>query len=451
MSDTPTRIAVIGAGPAGFYAADALLKSGREVSVDLFDRLPTPYGLVRFGVAPDHQKIKSVTRLYERTLQDERLRYLGNVEYGSDLSLEDLKRHYNAVVFTVGAPTDRPLGIPGEELYGSMSATEFVAWYNGHPDYAEAYVPLDAKRVVVIGMGNVAIDVTRILAKSVEELATTDIADHALAALEHSSVERVVMVGRRGPAEAKFTTKELRELGELENADIHVRKDEVTPNAASLADVAGDVNITKNLEVMAWFAEQVPSGKPRGVELRFLLSPVELIGEERVTAVRFERNELVPDERGGQTAVGTGEFEDIPADLVLRSVGYLGTALPDVPFDTRRGVIPNDEGRVLSAPGGERVPGLYVAGWIKRGPSGVIGTNKACAMGTVASLLADELPAISADDASTGAVDALLASRGVKVVDTQAWLRLDAAELAAGVGSGRPRIKRVTIQQMLDV
>lgn len=451
MSDTPTRIAVIGAGPAGFYAADALLKSGRQVSVDLFDRLPTPYGLVRFGVAPDHQKIKSVTRLYERTLQDERLRYLGNVEYGRDLSLEDLKRHYNAVVFTVGAPTDRPLGIPGEELYGSMSATEFVAWYNGHPDYAEAYVPLDAKRVVVIGMGNVAIDVTRILAKSVEELATTDIADHALAALEHSSVERVVMVGRRGPAEAKFTTKELRELGELENADIYVRKDEVTPSAASLADVAGDVNITKNLEVMAWFAEQVPSGKPRGVELRFLLSPVELIGEERVTAVRFERNELVPDERGGQTAVGTGEFEDIPADLVLRSVGYLGTALPDVPFDTRRGVIPNDEGRVLSAPGGERVPGLYVAGWIKRGPSGVIGTNKACAMDTVASLLADELPSVSPENATTEAIDALLAARGARVVDTQAWLRLDAAELAAGEGSGRPRVKRVTIQQMLEV
>ncbi len=450
MSDTPTRIAVIGAGPAGFYAADALLKSGREVSVDLFDRLPTPYGLVRFGVAPDHQKIKSVTRLYERTLQDGRVRYLGNVEYGRDLSLGDLRRHYNAVVFTVGAPTDRQLGLPGEDLHGSMSATEFVAWYNGHPDYVDLEVPLDARKVVVIGMGNVAIDVTRILAKSVAELAVTDIADHALAALAGSQVERVVMVGRRGPAEAKFTTKELRELGELENADIFVRADEVTPDEASLAAVAGDVNVTKNLEVMAWFAQQEPAGKPRAVELRFLLSPVELLGEERVRAVRFERNRLVPDERGGLAAVGTGEYEEIPADLVLRSVGYLGSALPDVPFDARRGVIPNDEGRVLSAPGGERQPGLYVAGWIKRGPSGVIGTNKACAMDTVAALLGDELPEVAPQDASPAAVDALLAARGVRVVDTQAWLRLDAAEVAAGESSGRPRVKRVTIEQMLD-
>jgi len=447
----PTRIAVIGAGPAGFYTAEALLKSDRDVSIDLFDRLPTPYGLVRFGVAPDHQKIKSVTRLYERTLQDPRVRYLGNVAYGSDVNLADLRRHYNAVVFTVGANADRPLGIPGEDLYGSLSATEFVAWYNGHPEFADLDVPLDSRTVVVIGMGNVAIDVTRILAKSVAELAVTDIADHALEALERSQVERVVMVGRRGPAEAKFTTKELRELGELVNADIHVRADEVAPDAASLAAVAGDVNVTKNLEVMAWFAEQVPSGKPRAVELRFLLSPVEILGDERVRAVRFERNRLVVGEDGWISAVGTGEYEEIPADMVLRSVGYLGTALPDVPFEPRRGVIPNDEGRVLTGPDGSVVPGLYVAGWIKRGPSGVIGTNKACAMGTVASLLGDSLPSIEPRHATPEAIDELLAERGVKVVDTHSWLRLDAAEVAAGEGSGRPRVKRVRLDQMLDV
>ena len=448
--DRLVRVAVIGAGPAGFYTAEALLKSGRPVSIDLFDRLPTPYGLVRFGVAPDHQKIKSVTRLYERTLQDERVRYFGNVEYGRDLDLADLQCHYHAVVFTVGAPTDRPLGIPGEHLPGSLSATEFVAWYNGHPDYTDLEVPLDARDVVVIGAGNVAIDVARVLAKSVTELAATDMADHAIAALGASKVERIVMVGRRGPAEAKFTTKELRELGELENADIYVRPDEVKADPLSLAAVAGDVTITKNLEVLDWFASQTPAGKPRALELRFLLSPVEFLGGDRVEAVRFERNRLEPNEWGGISAVGTGEFELVPAQLVLRSVGYRGSAVQGVPFDAKLGVIPNDEGRVLAAAGGAPVPGLYVAGWIKRGPSGVIGTNKACAMGTVASLLADELADLEPHLDDPQLVDALLSERGVRVVDTDAWLRLDAAEVAAGAQAGRPRVKRVTRDQMLD-
>jgi len=421
------------------------------VSIDLFDRLPTPYGLVRFGVAPDHQKIKSVTRLYERTLQDERVRYFGNVEYGRDLDLAELRKHYHAVVFAVGAPTDRPLGIKGENLPGSLSATEFVAWYNGHPDYADLEVPLDAREVVVIGVGNVGIDVSRVLAKSATELAATDMADHALAALQASQVERIVMVGRRGPAEAKFTTKELRELGELENADIYVRPAEVEADPASLAVVAGDVTITKNLEVLAWFATQTPAGKPRAIELRFLLSPVEFIGTDRVEAVKFERNRLEPNEWGGMSAVGTGEFEVLPAQLVLRSVGYLGSALPGLPFDARRGVIPNDEGRVLEAAGGARVPGVYVAGWIKRGPSGVIGTNKACAMGTVASLLADDLLDLEPGNDEATLIDALLAERGVRVVDTTAWLRLDAAEVAAGEKAGRPRVKRVTREEMFDV
>lgn len=443
-----TRIAVVGAGPAGFYATEALLKGlGDGASVDLIERLPTPYGLVRFGVAPDHQKIKSVTRLYDRTLADPRVRYLGNVELGRDLSLDDLRRHYHAVVLTVGSPTDRRLGIPGEDLPGSMSATEFVAWYNSHPDFQGLEVPLDAKTAVVIGVGNVAIDVTRVLAKTVTELGETDIADHALERLRGSTVEDIVIVGRRGPAEAKFTTKELRELGELANADIFVREDELDVGEASLAAIAGDVNATKNLEVLRGFAKQRPEGKPRRVHIRFLLSPLELRGEGRVRSVVFGKNRLDERPGGGLAAVATGETEELSAELVFRSVGYQGTPLAGVPFDERSGVIPNDAGRVLEARGGAPVSGLYVAGWIKRGPSGVIGTNKACAMETVASLLSDELPAPV--DPRPEAVDEMLATRGARPFTAADWARLDAVETAAGAGAGRPRVKLVAVDEML--
>src|SRR5680860_376133 len=384
-ADSPLRVAVVGAGPAGFYTAEALLKAHEDVAVDLFDRLPTPYGLVRFGVAPDHQKIKSVTRLYERALKDPRTRLLGNVAFGRDIDNEELARHYHAVVYAVGSATDRRLDLPGEDLPGSHSATEFVAWYNGHPDYCDATFPLAASDVVVIGMGNVAIDVTRILAKSHEELAATDMADHAIAALEDSGVRRITMVGRRGPAEAKFTTKELRELGELANADIEVDAAELVLTPTSAAAAAADVTTAKNVEVMNDFALQHEIGKPRTVALRFMLSPVAIIGTDRVSGVRFERNELATGDDGRVSARGTGEFETIPAQLVLRSVGYRGAALPGLPFDERRGVIPNSAGRVLG-PGGQTKPGSYVAGWIKRGPSGVIGTNKADAIETVSAL-----------------------------------------------------------------
>lgn len=444
----PLRVAVIGAGPAGMYATDALLKGREDVSIDLYDRLPTPYGLVRYGVAPDHQKIKSVTRLYDRTLSDPRVRFLGNVEFGRDLTVADLRKHYHATVFAVGSPTDRRLGIPGEDLEGSLSATEFVAWYNGHPDFADLGVPLDARTAVVVGAGNVAVDVARILSKSVDELAITDMADHALEQLRRSRVEEIVMVARRGPAEAKFTTKELRELGELLNADIYVRADELVTPAASLAAIEGDVTAQKNLEVLHEFAQQQPSGKPRKLRLRFLLSPVALEGDGRVERVVVERNRL--EDRGGYlAAVGTGETEIIEAQLVLRSVGYRGTALPDVPFDERKGIIPNDGGRVLDAPGGAPMPGLYVAGWIKRGPSGVIGTNKADAMETVASLLADDLPTVAHEDADPAAVDRLLASKGATPFPLASWLELDRAELAAGEASGRPRVKACRVSDMV--
>lgn len=443
-----TRIAVIGAGPAGFYATEALLKGlGDAVSVDLIERLPTPYGLVRFGVAPDHQKIKSVTRLYDRTLADPRVRYLGNVEFGKHLTIDDLRRHYHAVVVTVGSPTDRRLAIPGEDLLGSMSATEFVAWYNSHPDFRDLEVPLAAKTAVIIGVGNVAIDVTRVLAKTVAELGETDIADHALERLADSTVEDIVIVGRRGPAEAKFTTKELRELGELANADIFVREEELEVGEASLAAIAGDVNAMKNLEVLRDFAKQTPEGKPRRVHIRFLLSPLELRGNGRVSSVLFGKNRLEERQGGGLAAVATGETEEFPAELVFRSVGYQGTALADIPFDERAGVIPNEAGRVLTARGGAPVPGLYVAGWIKRGPSGVIGTNKACAMETVASLLADELPV--PPEPSVEALDALLADRGARPFTAADWAKLDALETAAGTVSGRPRVKLADVEAML--
>ena len=451
MSVRPFRVAVIGAGPSGFYVSESLLKALEHVSVDLFDRLPTPFGLVRYGVAPDHQKIKSVTRLFERTCQDERLRFLGNVALGRDLHHDDLKRHYDAVVYTVGASSDRSLGIPGEDLPGSLSATEFVAWYNGHPDYEGHLQTLDAQQVAVVGMGNVAVDVTRILAKGAAELAATDIADQALRVLERSQVTDIYMLGRRGPAQGKFTTKELRELGELAEADIVVRPEDLEVDKASLESIADDAVARRNLEVLAAFAEKPREGKPRRVHLRFLVSPVALLGRERVEAVQLERNRLEP---SGTylNAVGTGELETLPAQLVLRSVGYRGLPLPGVPFDERRGVIPNRKGQVLSAPQGEPVPGEYVAGWIKRGPTGVIGTNKADAMETVQTLLENEAtdPRPPEADRTPAAVDNLLAVRSAQVVSFAHWQALDALELAAGEAQGRPRVKLTSLQKMLE-
>jgi len=441
------RIAVIGAGPAGFYAADALVKTfGDGASVDIIERLPTPYGLVRFGVAPDHQKIKSVTRLYDRTLADPRVRYLGNVEFGKHLTLEDLGRHYHAVVFAVGSPNDRRLGVAGEDLKGSMSATEFVAWYNSHPDYRQLEVPLDAKTAMIVGVGNVAIDVARVLAKTVTELGETDMADHALEHLATSTIEDIIIVGRRGPAETKFTTKELRELGELANADIFVREDELEVGAESLEAIQGDVNATKNLEVLRGFSQQRPTGKPRRLHIRFLLSPKEFRGNGRVKSVVCAKNRLEARPDGSLAAVPTGATEELEADLVFRSIGYQGTPLPGVPFDERRAVIPNAAGRVLDAPDGQPVKGLYVAGWIKRGPSGVIGTNKACAMETVATLAGDEL--LTPEDPRPEAVDALLASRGARPFTADHWAKLDAFETAAGAAQGRPRVKLVDVDEM---
>lgn len=444
------RVAVIGAGPSGFYAADSLLKGLESVSVDLLDRLPTPYGLVRYGVAPDHQKIKSVIRLYERTAEDPRFRFLGNVTYGRDLAYDDIKRHYDAVIYAVGASSDRNLGIPGEDLYGSMSATEFVAWYNGHPDYVNCLERMTASSVVVVGMGNVAVDVTRILAKSYDELKTTDIADHALGVLKESPVKDIYMLGRRGPAQGKFTTKELRELGELENADLIIDPAEVTVDDASLESIQGDTVAQANLKFLQENAGRPTTGKPRRVHLRFCVSPVELIGNSQVESVKLEKNRL--ESRNDYiNAVGTGEIETLSAQLVLRSVGYRGQALPGVPFDVRRGVIPNSKGVVLDPETGETRSGEYVAGWIKRGPSGVIGTNKADAMETVQELLAQQGNAeLSEDpDKAPEAVTRILKERQVAYVTFEEWRRLDSAELTSGQAQGRPRIKVALLAEML--
>lgn len=446
---SPLRVAVLGAGPSGLFAADALLKAHPDTSVDVLDRLPTPYGLVRYGVAPDHARIKSVTKAFERTCRDERVRFLGNVAFGRDVDLGDLRAHYHAVVVAVGASSDRRLGVPGEELDGSMSATAFVNWYNGHPDYCDLTPPLDARRVVVVGLGNVAVDVTRILAKSVDELATTDIADHALQALAESRVEEIVMLGRRGPAQGKFTTKELRELGELANADIDVDPAQQELDATSAAATEANPGVAKNLEVLRGFARTPKQGKPRVVRIRFQASPLELLddGHGHVGGVRLGHNRLEAGDDGGVRAVDDGGRDTVEAQWVLRSVGYRGVPLADLPFDERRGVIPNDDGRVLAD--GDPLPGVYAAGWIKRGPSGVIGTNKADAKETVETLLADPLPEVPAERARPEAFTRLLRSRGVRYVSFEDWLALDAQETRAGSECGRPRVKVTRLEAML--
>ncbi|WP_168734702.1 FAD-dependent oxidoreductase [Deinococcus sp. KSM4-11] len=440
--ERPLRVAVIGSGPSGIFATEALLKSDLSVEVDVYDRLPTPYGLVRYGVAPDHLTIKSVTRGFEKTLSDPRVRFLGNVEFGRDLTHDDVRAHYDAIVYTVGASSDRRLGIPGEDLKGSMSATEFVAWYNGHPDAATRDLALEATGVAVVGVGNVALDVSRILVKTVAELRESDIAEHALPVLERSAVKDVWVLGRRGAAQAKFTTKELREFGELSDADPVVKPAEVQVDEAAEALIT-DNTVKKNLEVLRDFAVRTPEGKDRRIHLRFLVSPVEILddGQGNVGGLKVERNALDAD----GNAVGTGEFEVLPVQLVLRSVGYKGLELPGVPFDARRGVIPNTEGRV------EGRVGEYTAGWIKRGPSGVIGTNRKDATDTVAHLLRDARDGVlpGAAHPTREAVDAVLASRGVDVYTFHDWQVLDAHELAQGQAHGRPRRKVVHREEML--
>ncbi len=452
--EQPLRVAVVGAGPAGFYAADHLLKSGEAVAeVDLFDRLPTPFGLVRGGVAPDHLKIKSVTRVFDKVAAHPRFRFFGNVEFGRDLTLDDMKRFYHAVYFSTGAQTDRSLGIPGEELSGSHSATEFVAWYNGHPDYRDLKFDLDQERAVIVGVGNVAIDVARILCRTPRELMETDIAAYAMDALSASKVREIYVLGRRGPAQAAFTNPEVRELGELEAADIVVLPDEVQLDDASLAALEEDSDRTarRNVEILQEYAEREPSGKPKKLFMRFLVSPIEIHGEDgHVSGVRIVRNRLVPGSDGSLRPRPTEHFEELPAGLVFRSVGYRGVALPEVPFDEAWGTIPNEAGRVLDARGGSVVQGLYVGGWIKRGPSGVIGTNKPDAIETAAAIIEDAVrgSVFRPEQPGAAAVEAFIRKQRPDYFSYEDWQHLDACELRAGKAAGRPRVKLTCLDDM---
>jgi ferredoxin/flavodoxin---NADP+ reductase len=389
----PLRVAIVGSGPAGFYAAEHLFKKGDlNVQVDMFDRLPTPFGLVRFGVAPDHQKIKSVTRVFDRIARHECFRFYGNVEIGRDLTLDELKQRYHQICFATGAQTDRRMEIPGEDLPRSHPATEFVAWFNGHPDYRDYEFDLSAERVAVVGVGNVAVDVARILCRTPEELARTDIADHALEALSRSKVREVYMLGRRGPAQAAFTNPEVRELGELEGADVHVPADEAELDPLSLKEVeaSDDDTLRKKVEIVQDFAKRERTGKPRLLTLRFLVSPTELVAGEDggVRLMRLVRNRLV-DEDGKLGCRATAHTEELPVDLVFRSVGYRGVPIEGLPFHERWGLIPNELGRVTDPESSRPLRGMYVSGWIKRGPSGVIGTNKKDGAETAAAMLED--------------------------------------------------------------
>ncbi|MGH2836202.1 MAG: FAD-dependent oxidoreductase, partial [Solirubrobacteraceae bacterium] len=433
-AEQPLRVAIVGSGPAGFYAAGQLLSStDPAVKVDVFDRLMTPWGLVRFGVAPDHPKIKSVTRVFERTARMPGFAFHGNVEVGTDVSHEQLAAAYHAVLYAVGTPGDRRLGIDGEDLPGSESATEFVAWYNGHPDYADMDFDLSCKRAVVIGNGNVALDVARMLALSVDELQVTDIADHSIELLRDSNIEEIVVLGRRGPAQGAFTNPELRELAELELADVVVDPADVELDPVSAASLAtADGTTQRNVETLTSYSRLVPSDKPRRVVLRFLTSPVAIEGTDRVQALVVERNELVAGEDGSLRARSTGVTERLETGLVLRAVGYVGKPLPGVPFDARRATVLNEGGRVLEPETLKPIPGLYAAGWIKRGPSGVIGTNKKCAQETTDRLFEDfaagALPTPS--DAPEVLLERLRAS--VEVVDYSGWEAIDAHERALG-------------------
>jgi ferredoxin/flavodoxin---NADP+ reductase len=451
-TEHPLRVAIIGSGPAGFYAAGQLLASTDPVvTVDVFDRLMTPWGLVRFGVAPDHPKIKSVTRVFERTARQPGFRFHGNVEVGTDVTHQQLAQAYHAVLYAVGTPGDRRLGIDGEDLPGSESATEFVAWYNGHPDYAERDFDLSCERAVVIGNGNVALDVARMLALSVDELAVTDIADHSIELLRMSNIREIVVLGRRGPAQAAFTNPELRELAELELAEVVVDAAELELDAASAAALeTADGTTRRNVETLNLFAGFTPGGKPRRVVLRFLASPVAIEGDDHVEAVVVERNELVADASGAIRARPTGETERIEAGLVLRAVGYVGTPLPGVPFDDRRSTVLNRDGRVLDPDTHEPIPGLYAAGWVKRGPSGVIGTNKKCAQETTEHVLADFAAGLLPDPCeSPEQLLAELREKGIEIVDYSGWEAIDAHERALGEPHGRPRVKLVSRDDQL--
>jgi len=452
----PLRVAIVGAGPAGFYATDQLFRTpGLVVEVDMYDRVPTPYGLVRAGVAPDHQKIKAVTAAFDKVAANPAFRFFGGVELGRHLSVDDLRAHYHMVLYTTGAQTDRRMGIPGEDLQRSHAATEFVAWYNGHPDYRDLTFDLSQERAAVVGVGNVAADVARILSRTPEELAATDIADYALEALSASRIREVYVLGRRGPAQAAFTNPEVRELGELAGADVSAQPEEVEPDELTrqALERAPDRATQKKIEIIKEYARRTPTGKPRRLVMRFLVSPVELRddGTGAVGGMRLVKNRLYATATGTLQPKATDQVEDLPVGLVFRSVGYRGVPVPGVPFNDDWGVILNAKGRVLDPQTKHPLVGQYTAGWIKRGPTGVIGTNKPDAAETVAGMIEDLARDIHLRpaDPSPAAVERLIRERQPQYLSYRDWLRLDEIETRRGRETGKPRVKFTRVKDML--
>ncbi len=456
-SARPLRVAVVGSGPSAFYAVQALFKTqNMHVRADVFDRLPTPFGLVRGGVAPDHQKIKSVTRIYEELAQDPRCRFFGNVLLGRDLQVADLLAHYDQIVYALGNESDRKLGVPGEDLAGVHSATEFVGWYNGHPDFkARSFDLASARTVAVVGNGNVAMDVTRILLKDPAALANTDIADYALAELKRSQVREVILLGRRGPAQAAFSPKELEEIAELSDVDVVVTQAEASIDPMSAKWAESEPRSTmRNIKLVEELAGRGDGSNPRKARCRFLVAPVELQGEGgRVRAIKVEHASLTADANGTPRPKGNGKYSVLECQLVFKAVGYRGVPVPGVPFDDKAGIVPNREGRVLAHAKGEVVPNQYVVGWAKRGPTGLIGTNSPDSVETAKCMVADlaaQTAAVLAND-ERHAIPRLLRSRRVDFVSWQDWRLLDAHEQEQGKQHGKVRSKVVSVSDMMAV
>jgi ferredoxin--NADP+ reductase len=428
------KVAIIGSGPSGFYTADSLLKSGRDVEIDIIERLPTPFGLIRGGVAPDHQTTKKVARAYEKTALNEAVAYFGNVEVGKDITMDEMRATYDAVVLAVGAPTDRKLGIPGDDKEGVFGSADFVGWYNGHPDFTDLSPDLNVGAVAVVGVGNVAIDAARVLVKTPEEMAATDIADHAAQAVQASPLTDVYLFGRRGPIEAKFTNVELREMGKLDNCMPIIHADQL-PDAVTGDWSDRDQRLKeRNLATLREFLDVDPAGKAKKVHFEFFANPVEVLGGDKVEGLRVERTKV----EGGR-AVGTGEFFDIECGLVVAAIGYYSIPIEGVPFDSDNGIVVHDEGRVGD--------GVYAVGWIKRGPTGVIGTNKPDGETAAQQILED---VAEGSKPGRAALSAMLDERGVRVVNYADWQQIDQAEIAAASGEA-PRRKFVRVPDMLAV
>lgn len=440
------RVAVVGAGPAGLYAVQSLLESGAGIGVDVFDRLPTPYGLVRYGVAPDNQKMKSVTRVLRTAFdREEQVRFIGNVRFGVDIGRTDLLEHYDAVIYATGAQGERRLGIPGEDLPGSYGGKEFVDWYNGHPDAADRNFRLNVPQVAVIGAGNVALDIARMLTRSSDEIAATDVPDRVLAAFCHSEITDVHLIARRGPVQAKFTPMELRVMGGLVNADVIIHPEEILLSEDDEIRISSNRELRTNVAMLREWAQRPLQGRPRRIHIRFLRHPVRIVGENRVEGVLLERNELLADGR----VRGTGALEKLKVGMIFRSVGYQALPLPDVPFDQARAIIPHCRGHVLDE-NGQLTDREYVTGWAKRGPSGTIGTNRSDSAETVCSLLEDLAGRGAYNGSDPEEISALLDARGIDYTNWANWLRLDDHEIQLGRRQSRPRVKIIDLRAMAN-